>query len=130
MLIVWSESSKSVSIRGLDLVHVPPHLLPIVRVLGPVPLVVDLGDQGRDQVAPQDEGPVHGLEPGVSLDLLGPPAPSSQSSGGVPPQEAATGTLRTLLTFCRREERSVSNIPLLIDLFPKWYKTWQSPIIW
>ena len=77
---------------------VPPHLLAVVRVLGPVPSVVEVGDQGRDEFTANYFGPVEGLEPGVTLDLLSSPSPSTKSSGAIPREEGTTGTLRTLFT--------------------------------
>ena len=77
---------------------VPPHLLAVVRVLGPVPSVMEVGDQGRDEFTADYLRPVERLEPGVTLDLLSSTTSSTKSSGAIPGQEGTTGTLRTLFT--------------------------------
>ena len=125
---MWrSESSKSVSIRGGDLVDVPPHLLAVVRVLGPVPSVMEVGDQGRDEFTADYLRPVERLEPGVTLDLLSSTTSSTKSSGAIPGQEGTTGTLRTLFTDWGGVFPTFQH---LIDVLPKWSKTWNGPIIW
>ena len=125
---MWrSESSKSVSIRGGDLVDVPPHLLAVVRVLGPVPSVMEVGDQGRDEFTADYLRPVERLEPGVTLDLLSSTTSSTKSSGAIPREEGTTGTLRTLFTDWGGVFPTFQH---LIDVLPKWSKTWNGPIIW
>ena len=80
------EASESVPVGRGQLVHVPPHVLAVLRVLVAVPRVAEVGDDGRlqgpgvnlqwDGQICRDEAthllPVETLEPGMIFNLFGP----------------------------------------------------------